>query len=131
MMRFFYQGLYHQRGRGTMTMELFFRQVIEWRIGFKDFHASIQNDGHKVAFMGDDGWIKRNYAEYRRFVYHSDVVWFRGKVTNKYVDENGECCVDIETSAVNQRGENTAPGESTIILSSRENGTSPLDSRLD
>ena len=81
-------------------------------------------------WMGDEGWIKRNYAEYRRFVYHSDVVWFRGKVTKKYIDENGEHCVDIGTSAVNQRGENTAPGESTIILPSKEKGTSPLDRRL-
>lgn len=81
-------------------------------------------------WMGDDGWIKRNYAEYRQFVYHSDVVWLQGKVTKKYVDENGECCVDIETSAINQRGQNTAPGESTIILPSREKGSSPLDRRL-
>ncbi len=80
-------------------------------------------------WMGDDGWIKRNYAQYRRFVYFSDVVWFRGKVTRKYLDENGECCVDIETSALNQRGENTAPGESTVILPSREKGSRPLDSR--
>ncbi len=81
-------------------------------------------------WMGDDGWIKRNYAEYRQFVYFSDVVWFRGKVTKKYVDENGECCVDVETSAINQRGANTAPGESTIILPSREKGSGPLDKRL-
>ena len=82
-------------------------------------------------WMGDDGWIKRNYAEYRQFVYHSDVVSFRGKVTKRYVDENEECCVDIDTSAFNQRGENTAPGESTIILPSREKGSGPLDRRLD
>jgi acyl dehydratase len=81
-------------------------------------------------WMGDDGWIKSNYAEYRQFVYHSDVVWFRGKITKKYVDENGECCVDIETSAINQRGNDTAPGKATIILPSKEKGSNPLDRRL-
>jgi acyl dehydratase len=81
-------------------------------------------------WMGDEGWIKENYAEYRKFVYLSDAVWLKGKVTEKFMDENGEPCVRIETSATNQRGENTMPGYSVVILPSRENGTSPLDSRL-
>ena len=81
-------------------------------------------------WMGDTGWIKNNYAEYRKFVYLSDAVWLRGKVTKKYFDENDEPCVDIVTSAVNQRGEETMPGTATIILPSRDRGTSPLDSRL-
>jgi hypothetical protein len=80
--------------------------------------------------MGDEGWLKKNYAEYRRFVYHSDAVWFRGKVTRKYIDEDGEHCVDIETSGVNQRGENTCPGYSTVVLPSREKGDWPVEKRL-
>ncbi|MBA7683941.1 hypothetical protein ES703_92329 [subsurface metagenome] len=81
-------------------------------------------------WMGDEGWLKRNYAEYRRFVYHSDVVWFRGEVTKKYIDEDGEHCVDIETSGINQRRENTIPGFSTVVLSSREKGSWPVEKRL-
>jgi len=81
-------------------------------------------------WMGDEGWLKRNYAEYRRFVYFSDVVWFKGRVTRKYIDEDGEYCVDIETSGVNQRGEETMPGHSTVVLPSREAGWWPLTSRL-
>lgn len=81
-------------------------------------------------WMGDEGWIKRNYAEYRKFVYLSDAVWLKGKVVKKYMDADGEPCVDIETSATNQRGENTMPGYSTIVLPCRENGISALDSRL-
>jgi len=81
-------------------------------------------------WMGDEGWIKENYAEYRRFVYLSDAVWLKGKVVKKFIDENGEPCVGIETSAINQRGENTMPGYSVVILPSREKGTSPLDTRL-
>lgn len=81
-------------------------------------------------WMGDDGWLKKCYAEYRTFVYYSDVVWIKGKVTKKYIDEDGEHCVDIETSAINQREEECMPGKSTIILTSREKGTYPLDRRL-
>ena len=81
-------------------------------------------------WMGDDGWIKKCNAEYRRFVYLSDVVWVKGKVVQKYVDGDGECCVDIETSACNQRGEEVMPGAATLALPSRERRTHPLDKRL-
>jgi acyl dehydratase len=81
-------------------------------------------------WMGDDAWLKRSYAEYRRFVYHSDVVWVKGTVIQKDVDKDGEYCVEIKTSAVNQRGEEVMPGQATVALPSREKGISPLDSRL-
>jgi len=80
--------------------------------------------------MGDDGWLKSCSAQYRQFVYLSDAVRFRGKVTKKYVDENGEHCVDIEAHGINQRGEDTIPAIGTVILPSRENGTSPVEKRL-
>jgi acyl dehydratase len=81
-------------------------------------------------WMGDDAWLKRSYAEYRRFVYHSDVVWVKGTVIQKYVDKDGEYCVEIKTTAVNQRGEEVMPGHAIVALPSREKGISPLDSRL-
>jgi len=81
-------------------------------------------------WMGDEGWLKRSYAEYRRFVYFSDVVWFKAKITNKYVDENEECCLDIESHGINQREEDTVVGFSTVILPSRERGTWPVAKRL-
>jgi hypothetical protein len=49
---------------------------------------------------------------------------------SKYVDENNECCLDIETSGFNQRGENTMPGKSTVILPSRDAGSYPLVKRM-
>lgn len=55
-------------------------------------------------WMGDRGWLKSCNAQYRQFVYLGDAVWFTGKVVSKYVDENNECCVDIETHGINQRG---------------------------
>lgn len=81
-------------------------------------------------WMGDDGWLKRNYVEYREFVYHSDVVWIKGKITKKYVDGDGEHCVDIDTSTVNQRGADVMPGHSTVVLPSRGNGKWPVQRRL-
>lgn len=81
-------------------------------------------------WMGDNGWIKKCNAEYRRFVYLSDVVWVRGKVIRKYIDDDGEYCVDIETSGHNQRDEEVMPGAATVALPSREKRTHPLDKRL-
>ena len=83
-----------------------------------------------INWMEDQGWLKRCYAEYRQFVYLSDAVWLKGKVIKKYIDENKEHCVDIETHGINQRGEDAIPGEATIILPSREAKTSPVEKRL-
>jgi len=85
---------------------------------------------HMTNWMGDEGWLKTCYAEYRRFVYLSDVLWLKGKVTKKYMDEAKEACVDIETHAENQRGEDVMPGHSTIILPSRGSNTWPVEKRL-
>ncbi|TAK29478.1 MAG: acyl dehydratase [Chloroflexota bacterium] len=81
-------------------------------------------------WMGDNGWIKRSRTEYRQFVYFSDVVWLKGKVTRKYIDDNGDHCVDIERHAINQRDLDVMPGWATVALPSREKGISPLDGRL-
>ena len=81
-------------------------------------------------WMGDDGWLKRSHVEFRKFVYFSDVVRLEGTVIKKYLDDNGEYCIDIETSAINQREEIVMPGNGTVILPSRDNKTFPLDKRL-
>ncbi|MFB3917474.1 MAG: MaoC family dehydratase N-terminal domain-containing protein [Terriglobales bacterium] len=81
-------------------------------------------------WMGDEGWLKSCSAQYRQFVYLSDAVWFRGKVTGKHIDENGEFCVDIETRGTNQRGDDTIIGKSVVILPSREHKTWPVERRL-
>lgn len=80
-------------------------------------------------WMGDDGWLKKCHAEYRKFVFLSDVIRLKGKVIKKYWDNN-EACVDVETSAINQRGENIMPGWATIALPSREKGTWPIKELL-
>lgn len=81
-------------------------------------------------WMGDHAWLKRSYTEYRKFVYLSDVVWIKGKITKKYIDEDGDHCVYIERSAINQREENVMPGYAIVSLPSKQNGFSPLDKRI-
>ena len=81
-------------------------------------------------WMGDDAWIKAASAQYRSFVYLSDVVRLGGTVTKKYVAEDGDCVVDVRTSALNQRGQDVMPGSATIALPSRDGG-SPVTRRIE
>lgn len=81
-------------------------------------------------WMGDHAWLKRSYAEYRKFVYLSDVVWLKGKITKKYIDNEGDCCVEIERHAINQRGDDVMPGYAIVALPSKQNEKCPLDDRL-
>ncbi len=81
-------------------------------------------------YIGNEGWLKKNYAEYRRFFYFSDVVWIKGKVVSKYISEGREPCIDIETHAFNQRGEDIMPGFSTVVLPSKEYDYWPVKARL-
>jgi acyl dehydratase len=81
-------------------------------------------------WVGDDGWLKKFSGQYRRFIYISDVNRFHSRVVEKYVDDHGEACVDIESTAINQRGEKTLVGNATVILPSRERGINPVDKRL-
>jgi acyl dehydratase len=81
-------------------------------------------------WMGDEGWLKNCNARYRQFVYHSDAIWLNGRVSKKYVDGDGEYCVDIETHGINQRGEDTMPGKATVVLPCRKAGTWPVERRL-
>jgi hypothetical protein len=80
-------------------------------------------------WCGDDGWIREVRSEYRRFVYHSDVVELRGEVTGKHVDGDGEHVVEISTTAVNQRGETVMPGSAVVALPSKAEDSSPAGRR--
>jgi acyl dehydratase len=80
-------------------------------------------------WVGDAGWVKRASAEYRRFVYHSDVIRLQGTVVDKYVDDDGEPVVDVTTTAFNQRGEDAMPGRATLALPSRVDAPTPAGRR--
>lgn len=81
---------------------------------------------HRLSdWMGDEGFVVRQHDEIRKFNYQGDIQYISGEVTGKR-RENFLNLVDIELSAVNQRGEQTARGEATIALRSREHGRSLL-----
>lgn len=81
-------------------------------------------------WMGDEGWIKSTNMELRKHVFLSDAIRFSGKTTKKYIDEDGEYCVDIDTRAINQRGEDVMPGKAVVVLPSRDAGAFPVGIRL-
>ena len=76
-------------------------------------------------WIGDHGWIISASAEYRRWLYHSDVVRLAGTVTARYVDGDGEHVVEVEATALNQRGEDLMPGRATPALPTRSSPQSP------
>lgn len=76
-------------------------------------------------WMGDDAWLWKLRAEFRKFNYVGDAQRITGKIVRKYLaeDANGlHPAVDLELACINQRGEITAPGSATILLPSREHG---------
>ena len=109
---------YHREASGAMGLPM------PYDVGFQRHCWQI----HLLTnWMGDDGWLKRSQIQLRRHVFHSDLVRLKGNVTEKYITKDSLHCVDIQTSAINQRGEEVMPGSATIALPSREQGTWPLD----
>ena len=81
-------------------------------------------------WMGDDAWIKTARAEYRSFVYLSDVVRLGGDVLEQVGRRRrrarGRRC---STFARNQRGDDVMPGTATIALPVRSETGSPAGRR--
>jgi hypothetical protein len=73
-------------------------------------------------WMGDDAWLWKLDCEFRRFNYVGDTHWMRGRVTRRYLADEGRPAVDVALRGENQRGEVTTPGQATILLPSREHG---------
>jgi acyl dehydratase len=81
-------------------------------------------------WTGDNGWVRYCDAQYRGFVYLSDVVTLGGEVTGKSVTDDGEHVVEVSTFARNQRGANVMPGSATIALPTRGDDRSPVARRI-
>ena len=84
---------------------------------------------HLTHWAGDHAWIKSARAEYRKFVYLSDVISLTGSVVSKRIDADGEHVVEIKTAAINQRGEVVMPGSAVIALPVRSETGSPAGRR--
>ncbi len=72
-------------------------------------------------WVGDDGWVFRQYDEVRKFNYMGDVQFLSGEVVGKR-EEDGRCFVDLMIQTTNQRGTVTTICEATVILPSRKLG---------
>jgi acyl dehydratase len=100
--------------------------AFQYDVGFQRQCWQIHQLTH---WAGDHAWIKEARAEYRKFVYHSDVVELRGTVTGTRIDDDGDHVADIRTEAVNQRGEVVMPGQAAVALPSRDGAQSPAARR--
>lgn len=101
--------------------------AMEYDVGFQRQCWQIQL---LTDWIGDAGWVKYTSAEYREFVYQSDVVRLGGEVVKKYLDEEGEAVVDLELWAHNQLGDNVMPGRATVALPSHDIDPQPVGRRL-
>jgi len=79
--------------------------------------------GHLLTnWIGDDGFLKRLYAELRYINIVGDTTWIKGRVSGKYVDEPGQHLVEIECWGENQDGRITMPGRAAVVLPSKLHG---------
>lgn len=74
---------------------------------------------HLTNWMGDAGFVKRIHGQYRSHVYLSDVVRLGGAITKKYVDDDGDHVVEVQTWATNQRDQQCMPGSAVLRLPTR------------
>lgn len=88
----------------------------QYDVGFQRQCWQIQLMTH---WVGDAGWVQHLDAQYRGFVYLSDVVTLGGEVTGKEIDADGEHVVRVRTYARNQRGDDVMPGTATVALPTR------------
>ena len=68
--------------------------------------------------MGDDGFLRRATCKIRRHNPEGDMLFIKGKVTRKYV-EDGRHLVEIEQEAHNQDDELSVLGTGIVELPSR------------
>lgn len=90
--------------------------AFQYDVGFQRQCWQVQLLTH---WCGDNGWVRDCNAEYRGFVYLSDVVTLGGQVTAKRVTYDGEHVVELTTFARNQRGADVMPGTATVALPTR------------
>jgi acyl dehydratase len=72
-------------------------------------------------WVGDDGFVHRQYDEVRKFNYMGDVQFLSGQVVGKRI-EDGRCYVDLMVQTTNQRGTVTTICEATVLLPSKDLG---------
>jgi hypothetical protein len=72
-----------------------------------------------TSFAGDEGWVRKFRMEMRRMNQLGDVSTWGGKVSRKYVSDEGDHCVDLDLFVENDRHGVTTPAQATVILPSK------------
>ncbi|MET0182779.1 MAG: MaoC family dehydratase N-terminal domain-containing protein [Caulobacterales bacterium] len=72
-------------------------------------------------WVGDDGFVHRQYDEVRKFNYMGDTQFLSGQVVAKR-EEEGRFYVDLMVQMTNQRGTVTTLCEATVLLPSKKHG---------
>ena len=70
-------------------------------------------------YAGAEGWVRKLSYQMRRMNLPGDTMRVRGKVTGKFVAEDGAHCADIELWIENDRDGVTTPATATVSLQSR------------
>lgn len=70
-------------------------------------------------YVGDEGWLRKFRMEMRKMNRPGDVMTFKGRVTRKYINDQGEHCLDLEVWCENPREGVTTPSYATVLLPAR------------
>ena len=70
-------------------------------------------------WIGDHGWLKRVWNQFRLFNVEGDANWIYGKITRKW-KEGPEHLVEVDVWIENQRGDVSTPGGAIAVLPSRD-----------
>ncbi len=111
-------GVPHQGAEIHLSMEI--PKLINWYSSTIVEHTIISACCRLVSnWMSDDGFI--THVGWRKFAntQYGDTLISRGRVVRKYIDENGDCLVDVDTALENLRGFLTNMCPITVKLPSR------------
>ena len=70
-------------------------------------------------WIGNHGWLKRVWNEFRLFNVEGDANWIYGRITKKW-KEGSEHLVEVELWIENQRGDVNTPGGAIAVLPSKD-----------
>ena len=70
-------------------------------------------------YVGTEGWTRRLEYSMRRMNRPGDTIRARGKVTRKYLEDDGTGLLDLDVWLENSREGTTTPGKATVMLPQR------------
>jgi hypothetical protein len=92
----------HYSGAAARAMGV----AMQYDVGFQRqcWHMQLLSN-----WIGDAGWVRAASAQYRGFVYHSDVRRLGGEVVDRHETSDGEHVIQVRTWTTSRRGEDVMP----------------------